>query len=116
MKRAIAAPAGVEPAELAQLADGTHGDPHRILGAHQVAGGVAVRALHPEAATAECVLEDGTAVPLSPLGHGVFAAWLEPFRALGMTTLSIRSTGSTDHFSFDELGLPGFQFIQDPAE
>ena len=45
-----------------------------------------------------------------------FAAWLEPFRSLGMTTLSIRSTGSTDHLPFDEVGLPGFQFIQDPLE
>ena len=46
----------------------------------------------------------------------VFAAWMEPFRSLGMTTLSIRSTGSTDHVAFDEVGLPGFQFIQDPLE
>jgi carboxypeptidase Q len=46
----------------------------------------------------------------------VFAAWLEPFRSLGMTTLSIRSVGSTDHVAFDEVGLPGFQFIQDPLE
>ena len=46
----------------------------------------------------------------------VFAAWLEPFRPLGMTTLSIRSNGATDNVSFDELGLPGFQFIQDPLE
>lgn len=46
----------------------------------------------------------------------VFATWLEPFRSLGMTTLSIRSTGSTDHVPFDEVGLPGFQFIQDPLE
>ncbi len=46
----------------------------------------------------------------------VFAAWMEPFRSLGMTTLSIRNTGSTDHASFDEVGLPGFQFIQDPLE
>jgi carboxypeptidase Q len=46
----------------------------------------------------------------------VFAAWLEPFRSLGMTTLSIRSTGSTDHVAFDEVGLPGFQFIQDQLE
>ena len=46
----------------------------------------------------------------------VFAAWLEPFRSLGMTTLSIRGTGSTDHVAFDEVGLPGFQFIQDPLE
>jgi hypothetical protein len=46
----------------------------------------------------------------------VFAAWMEPFRNLGMTTLSIRNTGSTDHASFDDVGLPGFQFIQDPVE
>jgi hypothetical protein len=45
-----------------------------------------------------------------------FAAWLEPFRSLGMTTLTIRNTGSTDHVPFDEVGLPGFQFIQDPVE
>ena len=46
----------------------------------------------------------------------VFQAWMEPFRSLGMTTLSIRNTASTDHVSFDEVGLPGFQFIQDPLE
>jgi Zn-dependent M28 family amino/carboxypeptidase len=33
-----------------------------------------------------------------------------------MTTLSIRNTSGTDHVSFDEVGLPGFQFIQDPIE
>src|SRR5205085_9106752 len=46
----------------------------------------------------------------------VFSAWMQPFAALGMTTLSIRSTGSTDHVAFDEIGLPGFNFIQDPLE
>jgi Zn-dependent M28 family amino/carboxypeptidase len=46
----------------------------------------------------------------------VFAAWMEPFRSLGMTTLAMRNTGSTDHVAFDEVGLPGFQFIQDPLE
>ena len=46
----------------------------------------------------------------------VFAAWMEPFRSMGMTTLSIRNTGSTDHVPFDEVGLPGFQFVQDPLE
>src|SRR5262249_30736159 len=45
-----------------------------------------------------------------------FAKWMEPFKSMGMTTLSSRSTGSTDHVSFDEVGLPGFQFIQDPIE
>jgi carboxypeptidase Q len=46
----------------------------------------------------------------------VFAAWMEPLRNLGMTTLTIRGTGGTDHLSFDEVGLPGFQFVQDPVE
>jgi hypothetical protein len=46
----------------------------------------------------------------------VFAAWLEPFRNIGMTTLSIRGTGATDHVPFDQVGIPGFQFIQDPLE
>jgi carboxypeptidase Q len=46
----------------------------------------------------------------------VFAAWMEPFRNFGMTTLTIRSTGATDHVAFDEVGLPGFQFVQDPVE
>jgi hypothetical protein len=46
----------------------------------------------------------------------VLTAWMEPFRNLGMTTLTIRNTGSTDHVPFDDVGLPGFQFIQDPVE
>ena len=41
---------------------------------------------------------------------------MEPFRSLGMTTLSIRNTGGTDHLSFDAVGVPGFQFIQDPVQ
>ncbi len=46
----------------------------------------------------------------------IFAAWMEPFRNLGMTTLTIRNTSGTDHLAFDAVGLPGFQFIQDPVE
>ena len=46
----------------------------------------------------------------------IFEKWMEPFKSMGMTTLSIRGTGGTDHLSFDEIGLPGFQFIQDPIE
>ena len=36
--------------------------------------------------------------------------------SLGMTTLAMRNTGSTDHVPFDDVGLSGFQFIQDPLE
>lgn len=46
----------------------------------------------------------------------VFERWLAPFRDQGVTTISIRDTGGTDHLSFDAVGLPGFQFIQDPLE
>jgi carboxypeptidase Q len=46
----------------------------------------------------------------------VFEAWFAPFRDLGAGTLSIRNTGGTDHLSFDTVGLPGFQFVQDPIE
>ena len=46
----------------------------------------------------------------------IFAAWLEPFQDLGAATLTIRNTRGTDHLSFDAVGLPGFQFIQDPLE
>lgn len=46
----------------------------------------------------------------------IFRQWIEPFRSLGMTTVTTRNTGGTDHQSFDAVGLPGFQFIQDPVE
>ncbi|HEY4100380.1 MAG TPA: M28 family peptidase [Gemmatimonadales bacterium] len=43
----------------------------------------------------------------------IFEAWMGPFKTIGMTTTTISNTGSTDHIAFDNLGLPGFQFIQD---
>ena len=46
----------------------------------------------------------------------IFAAWMKPFHDLGMTTLTMRNTGGTDHLSFDAAGIPAFQFIQDPLE
>jgi len=46
----------------------------------------------------------------------IFDAWMKPFKDLGMTTLTMRNTGGTDHLSFDAVGIPGFQFIQDPLE
>jgi|SRR5271165_4451071 len=46
----------------------------------------------------------------------LFAQWLEPFRDLGVSTITIRNTSGTDHLSFDAVGLPGFQFIQDPLD
>jgi hypothetical protein len=46
----------------------------------------------------------------------IFAKWLEPFNDLGAKTVTINNTGGTDHQSFDGIGIPGFQFIQDPLE
>jgi carboxypeptidase Q len=46
----------------------------------------------------------------------IFQEWMRPFTSLGMTTLSVRNTGGTDHTSFDAVGIPGFQFVQDPIE
>ncbi len=46
----------------------------------------------------------------------IFEAWMKPFKDLGMNTISMRNTGGTDHLSFDAVGIPGFQFIQDPIE
>jgi Zn-dependent M28 family amino/carboxypeptidase len=46
----------------------------------------------------------------------VFQQWMKPLKDLGVTTVSMRETGSTDHESFDKVGIPGFQFIQDPRD
>ena len=46
----------------------------------------------------------------------IFKAWLAPFKDLGATTVTISNTGSTDHVSFDAIGIPGFQFIQDALD
>jgi hypothetical protein len=57
--------------------------------------------------------------------RSIFRQWLMPFRdrpedktapVWGATTLSISNTSGTDHLSFDAIGLPGFQFIQDEIE
>jgi Zn-dependent M28 family amino/carboxypeptidase len=46
----------------------------------------------------------------------IFEEWLKPFHDLGAATVTIRNTGGTDHLSFDAVGLPGFQFIQDELD
>jgi Zn-dependent M28 family amino/carboxypeptidase len=45
----------------------------------------------------------------------IFRAWLHPFSDLGASTLTLNNTGGTDHLAYDRIGLPGFQFIQDPV-
>jgi hypothetical protein len=46
----------------------------------------------------------------------IFAQWIEPLKDLGVTTITNRNTGGTDHLAFDAVGLPGFQYIQDPMD
>lgn len=43
----------------------------------------------------------------------IFEAWMAPFRDVGASIVTPRNTGSTDHISFDRVGIPGFQFVQD---
>jgi Zn-dependent M28 family amino/carboxypeptidase len=46
----------------------------------------------------------------------IFEKWIEPLKDLGVSTISLRNTGGTDHESFDAIGIPAFQFIQDPLD
>src|SRR6188768_1081491 len=46
----------------------------------------------------------------------IFSKWLEPFKDLGASTVTVSNTGGTDHLAFDAVGIPGFQFIQDQIE
>jgi carboxypeptidase Q len=48
--------------------------------------------------------------------RNIFQQWFTPFQDLGAKTVTISNTGGTDHQAFDAVGLPGFQFIQDPLE
>jgi carboxypeptidase Q len=43
----------------------------------------------------------------------IFSQWIAPLKDLGVTTITMSNTGGTDHLSFDAVGIPGFQFIQD---
>ncbi|MEQ1693323.1 MAG: M20/M25/M40 family metallo-hydrolase [Gemmatimonas sp.] len=46
----------------------------------------------------------------------IFSAWMKPFEDKGVKTVTLANTGGTDHLAFDNIGLPGFQFIQDEVE
>ncbi len=46
----------------------------------------------------------------------IFTQWIDPLKDLGVSTITLRHTGGTDHESFDAVGIPGFQFIQDPLD
>ena len=44
----------------------------------------------------------------------IFREWLDSFKDLGANTITLENTGGTDHLAFDGVGIPGFQFIQEP--
>jgi carboxypeptidase Q len=46
----------------------------------------------------------------------IFSQWIAPLKDLAVTTITMANTGGTDHLSYDAVGLPGFQFIQDPLD
>jgi carboxypeptidase Q len=46
----------------------------------------------------------------------IFEEWMKPLRDLGVTTIAFRPTEGTDHLPFDDIGIPGFQFIPDPLD
>ncbi|MCW5962215.1 MAG: M20/M25/M40 family metallo-hydrolase [Pyrinomonadaceae bacterium] len=52
----------------------------------------------------------------NPFVESIFKTWLVPFKEWGASTVTLQNTGGTDHLSFDAVGLPGFQFIQDEIE
>src|SRR5262249_38086051 len=70
-----------EGEDVGRLIAGRHPDPHRILGAHPAGWGVVVRALHPDAESAECLLEHAAPVAMTQFGRtGVFTAFLPGYR------------------------------------
>jgi carboxypeptidase Q len=80
--------------------------------------------LKPEAAKLDAYfnMDNGTGKLLGVYAEGnttiapIFEQWMKPLADLGMTTVSERNTGATDHVAFQQAGLPGFQFIQDPRD
>jgi hypothetical protein len=46
----------------------------------------------------------------------IFEEWMKPLKDLGVTAIALQNTEGTDHLPFDYIGIPGFQFIQDPLD
>ena len=80
--------------------------------------------LKPEAARLDAYynMDNGTGKLLGIYTEGnegiaaIFSQWMKPLEDLGMTTITERNTDGTDHVPFQQAGLPGFQFIQDPRD
>jgi carboxypeptidase Q len=58
----------------------------------------------------------GVYLQQNDMARPIFEAWMAPFADLGVTTATIVNTSGTDHLSFNAVGLPGFQFVQDPLD
>lgn len=80
--------------------------------------------LKPEAAKLDAYynMDNGTGKLLGIYTEGnegiaaIFSQWMKPLEDLGMITITERGTDGTDHVPFQQAGLPGFQFIQDPRD
>ena len=80
--------------------------------------------LKPEAAKLDAYynMDNGTGKLLGIYTEGnegvaaIFSQWMKPLEDLGMTTITERNTGGSDHVPFQQAGLPGFQFVQDPRD
>lgn len=80
--------------------------------------------LKPEAAKLDAYynMDNGTGKLLGIYTEGnegvaaIFSQWMKPVEDLGMTTITERNTGGSDHVPFQQAGLPGFQFVQDPRD
>jgi len=92
------------------------------VGASDVQGAQLVKTANYDKLSAYYNLDNGTGKIRGVYMQGnsavrpIFEAWLAPFIDLGAKTLTLANTGGTDHLSFDRIGLPGFQFIQDEIE
>ena len=121
---------GIRPRRTLRLALWT-GEEQGLLGSagyveqhYATMNGRAVQSVKPEQAKVSAYfnLDNGTGKIRGVYMQGnnqvapIFRPWLDAFKDLGATTLSLSNTGGTDHLSFDRVGIPGFQFIQDPID
>jgi 1,4-alpha-glucan branching enzyme len=87
---------GMPDVDRQRLLASSHGEPHRVLGAHPVKGGVVIRAFHPDAMAADCILEAGESLEMDTLGHGLYAVLVDDFSRAGHYRLRFRfADGST---------------------
>jgi hypothetical protein len=112
---------GAPPAGAAPAAEGGAGAAGRAGGRGGAQGPLQIKPAHGKF-SAYFNIDNGTGALRGVHLQGnravasIFRAWMEPLRDIGMSHLDPGNTGGTDHLSFDAVGLPGFQFIQDPLE